>query len=81
MTTSTAAISVIDARGSKHLTPFIEGSRDEVRFFCVVICSGGPFDSHKKQFFESKDVYDQFNAKVRAKIDGFSIGPPWTTGW
>jgi hypothetical protein len=89
MTSSTATIKgcplyVIDANGCKHLTPFIEGSVDEKRFFGVMICSGGPFDCHKKQFFESKDAWAQFNAHEREKCfekGGFYHGPAWKTGW
>ena len=88
MTSSTSIkgckISVIDAHGCKHLTPFVEGSIDEKRFFRVMICDGGPLNSQKKQFFESKAVWEQFNAHHRAECvekGGFYHGPAWKSGW
>lgn len=75
----------VDNRGVRHLTPFIEGSLDELRFFRVGMMSGDCFSSPKKVFFESKKAYEEFNAHHREKlaneVGGFAIGHAWKSGW
>ena len=83
-----STIYVIDATGTSHRTPFKCGSKDELRFYRVMICSGSILDSQSKLFFEDKKAWDLFSihrrehAEKRADEDGcFPVRGEWIDGW
>jgi len=77
-------ISIIDANGVSHKTPFLRGSKDETRFFRVLICCGSNIDQSRKVYFEDKKAYENWSTHHRERCEKkgcFPTGGSWLVGW